>query len=112
MLNVVPDVRSPPQQLAPPAQQSSTPILRQAGIGASITVILNIVSLMLAIGMIVVLFFLSQSVRRVASLENRLSELTRFETRLSGQVETVNQGFHSQFDELNGRLSALSNEAA
>ena len=112
MLNVVPDIHSSPRQPARPPQQAATPLLRQAGIGASITVMLNVVSLVLAVGMIVILFFLSQSVRKVASLEDRLADLTRFEKRLSGQIETVNQGFHGQFDELNGRLSALMNEAA
>ena len=113
MLNVVPDVRpSTRPEIASNRQSPATPPSRQPGIGVSIAVMLNIMSLAVAAGMIVLLYFISQSVRQVASLENRLGELTRFETRLSGQVETVNQGFHSQFDELNARLSALTSQAA
>ena len=84
--------------------------LEKAGVGPGISVMLNIVSLVSAIGMIVILFFISQSVREVSSLEDRLAGLTQFEKRLSGQVDTVNQGFHSQFDEMNRRLSAMADQ--
>ena len=86
------------------------PSARKAGLATSILVVLNILSLASAIGMIVVLFFISQSVREVASLEHRLSDLTQFEGRLSNQIDTVNQGIHSQFDEMNRRVSAMADQ--
>ena len=86
------------------------PSARKAGLATSILVVLDILSLASAIGMIVVLFFISQSVREVASLERHLSDLTQFEGRLSGQIDTVNQGIHSQFDEMNRRVSAMADQ--
>jgi uncharacterized protein YoxC len=86
------------------------PFMQKAGVVGGVTIILNIVSLVFAVGMITVLFFISQSVREVAALEDRLSGLTQFEKRLSGQVDTVNKGVHGQFDEVNRRLSAMTDQ--
>jgi hypothetical protein len=58
------------------------------------------------------MFFISQSIRDVASLEDRLSALPQFEDRLSKQMDTVSVGVHSQFEELNRRISTLLDQAA
>lgn len=100
-----------PNAKEPPAG-GSVPALARGGVATSLTMLLNIVSLALAVGMIVTLFYISQSVQRVAQLEDRLSGLTQFEGRLSGQIDTVNQGFHSQFDEMGKRVAALSRQVA
>jgi len=78
------------------------------GLGTGISLTLNVISLAMAVGMMIILIFISNAVREVAVLEDRLAGLTQFEKRLSGQLDTVNQGFHSQFDEMNRRLSAMA----
>jgi uncharacterized protein YukE len=82
------------------------------GLGTGISLTLNVITLAVAVGMAVILVFISNTVREVAVLEDRLAGLTQFEKRLSGQVDTVNQGFHSQFDEMNRRLSAMADHMA
>ena len=82
------------------------------GLGAGISLTLNVLTLAMALGMAVILVFISNAVREVAVLEDRLAGLTQFEKRLSGQVDTVNQGFHSQFDEMSRRLSMMADHMA
>lgn len=93
-----------PQNSEPPAPM---PLMQKAGVAGGIAITLNVISLAFAVGMVVMLLFLSQSVREVSALEDRLSGLGQFETRLSRQLDTVNQGVQSQFEELNRRISAL-----
>ncbi|ESZ64717.1 hypothetical protein X729_03475 [Mesorhizobium sp. L103C131B0] len=81
--------------------------MQKAGVAGGIAITLNVISLVFAVGMVVMLIFLSRSVREVSALEDRLSGLGQFETRLSRQLDTVNQGVQSQFEELNRRISAL-----
>ena len=85
---------------------------QKPGLGAGISLTLNVISLAMAVGMVAILIFISNAVREVAVLEDRLAGLTQFEKRLSGQVDTVNQGFHSQFDEMNRRLSSMADHLA
>ncbi|ESZ56381.1 hypothetical protein X728_27645 [Mesorhizobium sp. L103C120A0] len=86
--------------------------MQKAGVAGGIAITLNVISLALAIGMVVMLIFLFQSIREVSALEDRLSGLGQFETRLSRQLDTVNQGVQSQFGELNRRISALVDQTA
>ncbi|WP_155922394.1 hypothetical protein [Mesorhizobium sp. L103C131B0] len=108
MLNFV--VGSEPASLAYPQNSGPPepgPLMQKAGVAGGIAITLNVISLVFAVGMVVMLIFLSRSVREVSALEDRLSGLGQFETRLSRQLDTVNQGVQSQFEELNRRISAL-----
>ncbi|WP_031195670.1 hypothetical protein [Mesorhizobium sp. L103C119B0] len=113
MLNFVvdsePAILAYPQNSKPP---EPGPLMQKAGVAGGIAITLNVISLALAIGMVVMLIFLFQSIREVSALEDRLSGLGQFETRLSRQLDTVNQGVQSQFGELNRRISALLDQAA
>ncbi|TPM03772.1 hypothetical protein FJ960_14980 [Mesorhizobium sp. B2-3-11] len=100
-----------PENSGPPAA-APEPLMQKAGVAGGIAITLNIISLAFAIGMVVMLIFLFQSIREVATLEDRLSGLGQFETRLSRQLDTVNQGVQSQFEELNKRISALLDQTA
>ncbi|WJI42657.1 hypothetical protein NL532_18435 [Mesorhizobium sp. C120A] len=113
MLNFVvgsePAILEYPQNSEPP---EPGPLMQKAGVAGGIAITLNVISLALAIGMVVMLIFLFQSIREVSALEDRLSGLGQFETRLSRQLDTVNQGVQSQFGELNRRISALVDQTA
>ncbi|MER8745982.1 hypothetical protein NKH54_23275 [Mesorhizobium sp. M1004] len=113
MLNFVvdsePAILAYPQNSKPP---EPVPLMQKAGVAGGIAITLNVISLAFAIGMVVILIFLVQSIREVATIEDRLSGLGQFETRLSRQLDTVNQGVQSQFDELNRRISALLDQTA
>ncbi|WP_027145829.1 hypothetical protein [Mesorhizobium sp. WSM3626] len=100
-----------PENSGPPPA-APEPLMQKAGVAGGIAITLNIISLAFAIGMVVMLIFVFQSIREVATLEDRLSGLGQFETRLSRQLDTVNQGVQSQFEELNKRISALLDQTA
>jgi hypothetical protein len=106
-----PDLRPDPRDVGR-AESSLVPAAEKPGLGTGISLTLNVISLAMAVGMVIILIYISNAVREVTVLEDRLAGLTQFEKRLSGQVDTVNQGFHSQFDEMNRRLSAMADHLA
>ena len=107
MLSVLPDYRagSDGRPQSPGEHDAARPLRKPVANGLTIT--LNIISLAFAIGLIFAMFFISQSIRDVASLEGRLAQLPKFEGRLSGQMDTLGVGVHSQFDKLNRRITTL-----
>lgn len=80
------------------------------GMLASITIILNGLSLVVALVLVFVLFFTWQSVGELSALEQRLAEIGKFEDRIARRLEVLNDGFHAQFDDLNMRLEGLTTE--
>lgn len=76
-----------------------------------ISFVLNVVSAATAIGMVIMLLLITQSVRDLMSLQAKLSGLPEFETRLSARIETGDAALHGRLNDVDTELSNLSSQA-
>lgn len=76
-----------------------------------ISLVLNVSTGVMAIGMVIMLLLITQSVRDLMSLEAKLSGLSQFETRLSARIETGDSALHGRLNDLDTQLSDLSSQA-
>ena len=111
VLNITEDdlIIEPEIDGAPPPRPE--PLMQRAGVGNSVLATLNVVSLALCIVLLVALYFVSQSIRQVTALEERLDHLTQFEKRITDQIDTVNTGFHRRMDDFARDMSGLEKES-
>jgi hypothetical protein len=77
-----------------------------------ISLVLNAISVIVALGMVIMLLLISQSVRDLMNLEARLSGLSQFENRLSARIETGESALHGRLDDLGTQLTNITSQAA
>lgn len=92
------------------ATKKATPELARGSVLSGLTVALNVLSLCVAVILVLILFSTWKSVQHLNALESRLAELAPFEERQNRRLDVVNQGIHSQFDELNRRIASVVTE--
>lgn len=76
-----------------------------------ISLVLNGISVVVALGMIIMLLLITQSVRDLMTIESKLSGLSQFETRLSSRVETGDTALQGRLNDLDTQMSNISTQA-
>ncbi len=76
-----------------------------------VSFILNAVSVIVALGMVIMLLLITQSVRDLMTIEAKLSGLSEFESRLASQVNTGDNALHGRLNDVDTQLSNLSSQA-